>query len=218
MNPRRNEGLHCLVHNSWDTYIESKRLGNISSTFQYSRSSCSGSSGWTNKQTNKNIFCLWLCLGRNSQESISKLYRHENFLPRIYNSQALWLVAVWIPKSEIKTMHRLINSVCYFFLNLWKNDLLWSISRDKLPRGYSNFCSNTFSQLRPSSHTHPWDSGLPFVIYLFTTCWLIPLINLLKETIFLSPRRNIISNPTLIIDAKLMTTESSRLSIREIIH
>lgn len=207
-SPRRNEPQHytvlsttALIHIHW-----------IQKTGEYIQhcpiyASSSSWTNWLNKQTIKNIFCLWLCLEKNSKESTSKLYRHENFLLRLYNSQAPWLVAVWIPNSEIKTMHRLINSICYFFLNPSENDLLWSASRDKLPRGYSNFCSNTFSQLRPSSHTHPWDSGLAFVICLFTTCRLIPLINSVDRNCTFSPRRKTISNPALITDEKLMTTE-----------
>lgn len=58
-----------------DTYIESKRLGNISSALQYTLLAQAAQVALA-EQTIKNTFCLWHCLGRNSQESTSKLHRH----------------------------------------------------------------------------------------------------------------------------------------------
>lgn len=159
-------------------------------------------------------FCLWPCLGRNSQESTSKLYRHENFLPRLPHSQAPWLMGIHIPNTATKTMHRLINDICYLFLNPSENDLWRSVSRDKLPRGYSNFCSSTISQLRPPSHSS-FRFWISFCHLSFSTWQLIPLINLLTETIFFTQEEN---NKQSSPNYRCKTHDHRELSIREIIH
>lgn len=84
-----------------DTYTESRRLGNISSTFQYTILAQVAAQVALVEQTNKNTFCLWPCLKGTHKKVLQKLYRHENFLPRLYRSQAPWLMGICIPNSAM---------------------------------------------------------------------------------------------------------------------